>query len=87
MKFPGYIFQQVSYRKDSKVYLDENGYYRFKDSNKLVHRWAAEKKLGRPFVQEKSFITLIVIRGTILTIIFRFSLPRKLMRNNIGKMH
>lgn len=48
MKFFGYLFQQVTYRKDSKVYLDENGYYRFKDSNKLVHRWAAEKKLGRP---------------------------------------
>lgn len=31
----------------SRVYLDENGYYRFRDSNKLVHRWAAEKKLGR----------------------------------------
>ena len=31
-----------------KKYVDENGYLRFRDSNKLVHRWAAEKKLGRP---------------------------------------
>lgn len=31
----------------SKVYLDQNGYYRFRDTGKLVHRWAAEKKLGR----------------------------------------
>ena len=29
-------------------YVDENGYLRFRDSDKLVHRWAAEKKLGRP---------------------------------------
>jgi hypothetical protein len=28
-------------------YIDNKGYARFKDSNKLVHRWAAEKKLGR----------------------------------------
>ncbi len=34
-------------QKPSKVYLDKNGYYRFKDTHKLVHRWAAEKKLGR----------------------------------------
>jgi hypothetical protein len=33
--------------KQSKVYVDENGYFRFKDSNKLVHRWVVEKKLGR----------------------------------------
>lgn len=29
------------------TYIDENGYERFSDSNKFVHRWAAEKKLGR----------------------------------------
>lgn len=34
-------------RKQSKVYIDDNGYYRFKDTNKLVHRWVAEKELGR----------------------------------------
>ena len=33
--------------RQSKVYIDGNGYYRFKDSSILVHRWAAEKKLGR----------------------------------------
>ena len=30
----------------SKTYIDENGYFRFKDSNKLVHRWVAEKYIG-----------------------------------------
>lgn len=30
-----------------KTYSDEKGYKRFKGSNKPVHRWAAEKKLGR----------------------------------------
>ena len=30
-----------------KTYIDENGYARFKDSNKLVSRWVAERKLGR----------------------------------------
>jgi hypothetical protein len=28
-------------------YIDNKGYMRFTDSKKLVHRWAAEKKLGR----------------------------------------
>lgn len=32
---------------NSKTYIDRNGYKRFKDSNKLVHRHSAEKKLGR----------------------------------------
>ena len=31
----------------SKTYKDENGYLRFKDSDIPVHRWVAEKKLGR----------------------------------------
>lgn len=31
----------------AKTYIDENGYRRFSDSDKLVHRWASEKKLGR----------------------------------------
>ncbi len=30
-----------------KTYLDKRGYKRFKDSNTSVHRWVAEKKLGR----------------------------------------
>lgn len=29
-------------------YKDKKGYPRFSDSGKLVHRWKAEKKLGRP---------------------------------------
>ena len=31
----------------SKTYLDENGYLRFKDSKKLVHRWMMEKRIRR----------------------------------------
>ena len=30
-----------------KTYIDNNGYLRFNDSNKLVHRWIAEKNIGR----------------------------------------
>ena len=29
-------------------YKDKKGYPRFSDSGKLVHRWKAEKKIGRP---------------------------------------
>lgn len=31
----------------SDSYTDKKGYKRFKDSDMPVHRWAAEKKLGR----------------------------------------
>jgi len=31
----------------ARWYRDEKGYPRFSDSDKLVHRWKAEKKLGR----------------------------------------
>ena len=31
----------------AETYIDENGYRRFSDSDKLVHRWVAEKNLGR----------------------------------------
>ncbi|MHA2142241.1 MAG: HNH endonuclease [Candidatus Thorarchaeota archaeon] len=30
-----------------KTYRDKNGYLRFRDSGILVHRWIAEKNLGR----------------------------------------
>ncbi len=41
-------FDWLPYRpSDQKTYLDENGYYRFTDSDRLVHRWVAEKKIGR----------------------------------------
>lgn len=32
----------------TKTYIDTNGYRRFADSNILVHRWVAQKKIGRP---------------------------------------
>jgi hypothetical protein len=35
------------YKEGPKTYLDEKGYRRFTDSKRLVHRWIAEKKLGR----------------------------------------
>jgi hypothetical protein len=31
----------------TKTHIDNNGYLRFNDSNKLVHRWIAEKNIGR----------------------------------------
>jgi hypothetical protein len=34
-------------RYRSKTYIDEKGYERFSDSDKLVSRWVVEKKLGR----------------------------------------
>jgi hypothetical protein len=33
--------------KEEKTYIDENGYKRFSDSDRLVSRWVAEKKLDR----------------------------------------
>jgi len=30
-----------------KTYKDKNDYQRFKGSNKLVHRWVVEKRIGR----------------------------------------
>lgn len=32
--------------KNVKTYVDDNGYLRFSDSGKLVHRWVAERKYG-----------------------------------------
>ena len=31
----------------SKTYIDRNGYKRYRDSDILVHRYVAERKLGR----------------------------------------
>ena len=31
----------------AKTYTDSNGYRRFSDSGTLVHRWVAEKRIGR----------------------------------------
>ncbi|RJQ21141.1 hypothetical protein C4580_02755 [Candidatus Woesearchaeota archaeon] len=32
----------------AETYIDSNGYRRFTNSGKLVSRWAAAKKIGRP---------------------------------------
>jgi len=37
----------------ANTYIDENGYERFSDSDKLVSRWKAEKKLGRKLYPEE----------------------------------
>ncbi len=39
--------------RDSKTYTDKRGYLRFRDSNKLVHRWVMEKKLDRPLHEDE----------------------------------
>jgi hypothetical protein len=39
--------------KEGKTYIDKNGYRRFSDSNKLVHRYVVEKKIGRKLRQEE----------------------------------
>ncbi len=35
----------------NKTYVDDIGYLRFKDTNKLVHRWVAEKKYGKEAIK------------------------------------
>jgi len=35
------------------TYIDENGYRRFSDTNKLVHRYVAEKTIGRKLRKEE----------------------------------
>lgn len=42
-----YVYRGLLKRMPSKTYKDANGYWRFKDSDIPVHRWVAEKKLGR----------------------------------------
>ncbi len=37
----------------AKTYIDQNGYRRYVDSNKLVSRHIAEKKLGRKLKSEE----------------------------------
>ena len=33
----------MTYNPNPKTYVDKNGYLRFKDTNKLVHRWVIRK--------------------------------------------
>lgn len=39
--------------KQEKTYIDGNGYRRFTDSNKLIHRYVMEKQLGRKLRNEE----------------------------------
>lgn len=41
------------FSKKAGTYKDEKGYSRFKDTNKLVHRWAAEKQLDRKLTSKE----------------------------------
>jgi len=36
-----------------KTYTDKNGYKRFKDSNKYVHRWVVEKRVERKLTSDE----------------------------------
>ena len=36
-----------SARSSKKTYVTKKGYTKFKDSGTFVHRWVAEKKIGR----------------------------------------
>jgi len=38
---------------ERKTYRDDNGYLRFKDSDRLVHRWIASKKIGRKLKRDE----------------------------------
>ena len=40
-------YEQRESDEDSRTYIDQRGYERFSDSDKLVHRWVIEKKIGR----------------------------------------
>jgi predicted PurR-regulated permease PerM len=46
------FFEQKNIYRN-KTYIDENGYRRFTNTNKAVHRWVAEKKLGRKLYPEE----------------------------------
>lgn len=47
------INKQENNNKQGKTYIDENGYRRFSDSNKLIHRYVVEKKIGRKLRKEE----------------------------------
>jgi hypothetical protein len=42
-----YITRKYPYNRENKTYIDQKGYRRFTDSDKLVHRYIVEKTLGR----------------------------------------
>ena len=45
--------KSYSSARKAKTYVSANGYRKFKDSGKYVHRWAEEKKLGRKLNPEE----------------------------------
>jgi len=47
------IFKDAKHKRKAITYTDPNGYLRFNDSRKLVHRWVMEKRLGRKLYSEE----------------------------------
>jgi hypothetical protein len=47
------LVRRYNGRIGRETYIDENGYRRFSDSDKLVSRWVAEKKIGRKLDEEE----------------------------------
>ena len=48
-----YRAKPVACSHNHKTYIDEKGYRRFTDSNRSVHRWVVEKKIGRKLRQNE----------------------------------
>ncbi len=46
-------FSRKNFYGNRKTYIDESGYKRFSDSDMLVSRWVAEKKLNRKLDEEE----------------------------------
>ena len=46
--------KKKKYKSSGKTYVDDNGYLRYLDSDLLVHRVEASKKLGRRLRKERS---------------------------------
>ncbi len=81
-----FIFRKRAKTTASKTYKDSRGYYRFKDADKPVHRWAAEKKLGRKLRKAKLSTILTGIRAIIVRITFGFSAARMNTTASIKRM-
>jgi hypothetical protein len=47
IKKTNYIFVRKGLPYHNKTYIDQKGYRRFRDSDKLVHRYVIEKEIGR----------------------------------------
>lgn len=48
-----FIAEYYDQPQPPKTYIDENGYRRFTGNKKAIHRWIAEKKIGRPLRKDE----------------------------------